>query len=220
MTESKRPIIAPHGHYEKLRCYHLTQIVYDGTVAFCRRFISSRSRTVDQTTQAPRSGKQNIVEGSRASGTSKKSELKLFGVARASLEELLEDYRDFNRQGGMELWSKDHPKSLFIRRLYQRIMQHDQTDRSDLTDQSDSSNRPDVAKESYSLYKPYIEEKSAETAANTLVCLINQANFLLDKLIRRLEQDFVNEGGITERLYAARSKARESSDPDRSDRSD
>ena len=152
--------------------------------------------------QAARSGKQNIVEGSRNSVTSKKSELKLIGVSRCSLEELLEDYRDFVRQNGLKLWAKDDPKAIFIRKLYSRSR----------SDQPDSS-------ETYSLYKPYIEEKSRETAANTLICLINQANYLLDQLIRRLERDFVDEGGFTERLYAARLHRR-SGRSDRSDGSD
>ncbi len=164
-------------------------------------------------TQAARSGKQNIAEGSRVSGTSKKSELKLLGVARGSLEELLEDYKDFIRQGGMELWPKDHPKAVFIRALYKKV-HGDQSDRSDQSDQSDQPC------ESYSVYKLYIEEKSAETAANTLICLIHQANFLLDQLIRRLERDFVEDGGFTERLYSARSQKRQEKESDRSDRSD
>ena len=119
MNKPNRPVIPPHGGYDKLRCYKLALIVYDGTAVFCRRFISGR--TVDQMTQAARSGKQNIAEGSRVSGTSKKSEMYLMGVARASLEELLVDYKEFLRQGGMELWDKDHQKSEFIRKLHKRI---------------------------------------------------------------------------------------------------
>lgn len=91
-------LIGPHGGYRSLKSYQTAEIVYDATVVFCNRFIDKRSRTHDQMVQAARSGKQNIAEGSMASGTSKKTELKLIGVARASLEELLLDYQDFLRQ--------------------------------------------------------------------------------------------------------------------------
>ena len=110
-------IIPPHGGYRELQSYQMAEIVFDGTAAFCDRFIDRRSRTHDQMVQAARSGKQNIAEGSMASGTSKKSELKLIGVARASLEELLLDFQDFLRQKGLPLWGKDHPKSKEVRAL-------------------------------------------------------------------------------------------------------
>jgi four helix bundle protein len=103
--------IDPHGGFRKLKSYQMSEIVYDATVAFCDRWISKRSRTHDQMVQAARSGKQNIAEGSMASGTSKKFELKLVGVARASLEELLPDYQDFLRQRNLPLWDKNHPKA-------------------------------------------------------------------------------------------------------------
>jgi four helix bundle suffix protein len=158
--------------------------VYDATVKFCDRLIDRRSRTHDQMVQAARSGRQNIAEGSQASGTSKKMELKLVGVARASLEELLLDYEDFLRQRGMTLWPKDHPTAQIVRRL------------------AYAENR------SYSTYKPYVEESPPEVAANTLVCLIHQTNYLLDQQLRQLEQAFLKKGGFTERLYKARSQAR------------
>ncbi len=103
MVDSKNPphLIPPHGGYRDLQSYQMAEIVYDGTVAFCDRFISKRSRTHDQMVQAARSGKQNIAEGCMASGTSKKTELKLIGVARASLEELLLDFEDYLRQKGL-----------------------------------------------------------------------------------------------------------------------
>ena len=134
--------------------------------------------------QAARSGKQNIAEGSMASGTSKKFEMKLVGVARASLEELLLDYQDYIRQKGLNLWAKDHLKAKEVRNLCYR------KDRS------------------YMTYKTYIEASSPEVAANTMVCLIHQTNYLLDQLLRALEKAFLKEGGFTERLYNARSKAR------------
>lgn len=179
-----RPLIPPHGGYQGLQAYQMAEIVFDGTVAFTKLYIDRKSRTVDQMVQAARSGKQNIVEGSMASGTSKKTELKLVGVARASLEELLSDYKDFLRLAGEEPWPKDHEKALFIRKRAYR------------------SNR------SYLTYKTYIEDKGPTNAANTLICLIHQANYLLDKLLASLEKEFVEEGGFTERLYRVRSTYR------------
>ena len=110
-------VIDPHGGFRELKSYQMSEIVFDGTVKFCNRWISRRSRTHDQMVQAARSGKQNIAEGSMASGTSKKTELKLVGVARASLEELLLDYQDFLRQRHLLLWGKNHPTAKKIRNL-------------------------------------------------------------------------------------------------------
>jgi four helix bundle suffix protein len=155
-------------------------------VKFCDKFIDRRSRTHDQMVQAARSGKQNIAEGSMASGTSKKFELKLVGVARASLEELLIDYQDFLRQRELPLWEKGHAKVRDIRAL------------------AYSENR------SYTTYKSYVEESPPEVAANTMICLIHQTNYLLDLLLRQLEQQFLKEGGFTEKLYRVRSQARKS----------
>jgi len=109
--------IPKHGGYEKLRSYKTAEIVYDATVWFCDRFIDKRSRTHDQMVQAARSGKQNIMEGSMASATSKESEIKLTNVARASLEELLADCRDFLRVRGMRLWEKNSKEALYVRQL-------------------------------------------------------------------------------------------------------
>jgi four helix bundle suffix protein len=177
-------IIPPHGGYQKLKSYQSAEIVYDATVKFCERFIDRRSRTTDQMVQAARSGKQNIAEGSMASGTSKKMELKLVGVARASLEELLLDYQDYLRQHGLAVWGKDHSKSQLIRKLAYK------NDKSYLT------------------YRTYVEDSSPEVAANTIICLIHQASYLLDQQLRQLEKQFLQEGGFTERLYNARQRAR------------
>src|SRR5213083_3475142 len=102
--------LRPHGGYRRLRSFQVTEIIYDGTVAFCDRFIDPRSRTHDQMVQAARSGRQNIAEGSQASGTSKKFELKLTSVARASLEELKLDYQDFLRHRRLDEWPRDDPR--------------------------------------------------------------------------------------------------------------
>ena len=185
----KDDLIPPHGGYRKLRSFQCAQTVYDATVIFCDRFVEKRSRMRDQMIQAARSGVQNIAEGSMASATSKKTELKLTSVARASLEELLLDYEDFLRQRGMRIWDKNSPDALSVRNRYQS----DKSDRSDGSDQSDS-------------YR--VATVSAETAANTMVCLINQASFLLGRQLQNLEQAFLSEGGFTERLYRQRQAAR------------
>ncbi|AMV70855.1 hypothetical protein JCM30471_26630 [Desulfuromonas carbonis] len=109
--------IPPHGGYQQLLSFRKAGIVFDATVYFCERYIDRRSRTRDQMVQAARSGKQNILEGSMASGSSKETEIKLTNVARASLEELLEDYRDFLRTKGLRLWAKESREALFVRRL-------------------------------------------------------------------------------------------------------
>lgn len=160
-SDRKPGLIPKYGGYRKLRSFQTARQVYDGTVIFCDRFIDKRSRTHDQMVQAARSGRQNIAEGSMASATSKKMELKLTGVARASLEELLLDFEDFLRQRGLRLWSKDSPEALAVRNKF----------RSDMSDASDS----------YSLVSA-----SPEVAANTLICLVNQASFLLGRQLEKL----------------------------------
>lgn len=184
MDSDEGGLIPAHGGYHQLRSYKMAEIVYDATVSFCERFIDSRSRTFDQMVQAARSGKQNIAEGSMAAGTSRKFELKLVGVARASLEELLLDFQDFLRQHGFPLWDKDQPEALEVRQLGHR------SDKSYLT------------------YRTYVENSSPEVAANTLVCLIHQANYLLDRQLKQLEKRFLSKGGFTERLYRKRRNAR------------
>ena len=178
--------IPPHGGYEDLLSFQKARIVYDGTVRFCQRFVDKRSRTTDQMVQAARSGKQNILEGSQASGTSKETELKLTNVARASLEELLEDYRDALRTSGDALWDKDSKEALFVRKL---------------------GAGPTC---SYEDFRGFIETRPAPVVANIIISLIHQTNFLLDQQIRRLEQDFLREGGLRERMTRARIAIRSS----------
>jgi restriction system protein len=181
-----------------LRSFQCAQQVYDLTVAFCDRFVDKRSRTHDQMVQAARSGVQNIAEGSMASATSKKTELKLTGVARASLEELLLDYEDFLRQRGIRLWKKDSPEALAVRKKYQSDLS-EKSDRSDLSDGSDKTG-------------PYkITNVSPEEAANTLICLVNQASYLLRRQMQSLEEKFLQEGGFTERMYNQRQARRRKS---------
>jgi four helix bundle suffix protein len=187
-SNSPYRLLPRHGGYRKLRSFQTAQLVYDGTLIFCDRFIDKRSRTHDQMVQAARSGVQNIAEGSVASGTSKKTELKLTNVARASLEELLLDYQDFLRQRGLRLWAKDSPEALAVRRRYQ----------SDPPDQSERSD------------PHHFRSATPEVAANTLICLINQASYLLGRQLENLDQTFLAQGGFTERLHAARTRSRAS----------
>lgn len=189
-----KALIPPHGSYQSLESYKNAVIIYDGTVRFCQLYVDknyksyssykSYSLQSDQMIQAARSGKQNIAEGSAVSGTSKKSELKLVGVARGSLSELLEDFLDFLRQNHFRLWLKDDPQALTVRKL---AYSKDRT---------------------YTSYKSYIESGNAETAANCLICLIHQTNFLLDRQLESLEKQFLAEGGFTERLYHRRAAER------------
>jgi four helix bundle suffix protein len=176
----KDGFIPPHGGYENLLSFKKARIVYDATVHFCDRYIDKRSRTTDQMIQAARSGKQNILEGSQASGTSREMEIKLVNVARASLEELLEDYRDFLRVRGAHLWDKNSREALFVRKL---------------GSQKDAS---------YESYRTYLETRPPEIVANIIICLIHQTNYLLDQQLRRLEKDFLEKGGLKENMFRAR----------------
>jgi len=181
------------GGYRKLRSFQVTSIIYDGTVSFCDRFMDKRSRTVDQMVQAARSGRQNIAEGSRASAASTQTELRLINVARASLDELLLDFEDFLRQRGLPQWAKDDPRALAVR----AVGKQDRTDRSDGTDRSDQGP-----------YSPWLNHTDPAVVANAIICLIHQANYLLDRQIAGLERQFIQEGGYTELLAAARIKER------------
>jgi len=183
-TENQN-LIPPHGGYRKLASYQMAEVVYDLTVRFCKRYKSYMTyKTYEQMIGAARSGKQNIAEGSVASGTSKKTELKLIGVARASLEELLQDYLDFLREHNFSLWEKSSQPAKEVRQLAYK------------------SNK------SYTSYSRFLEEP--ESAANTLICLIHQTNYLLDRQLKALETAFLENGGFTEKLYHSRQMARSS----------
>jgi restriction system protein len=160
-------------------------------VSFCDRFMDKRSRTVDQMVQAARSGRQNIAEGSRATATSSQTELRLINVARASLDELLLDYEDFLRQRGLRQWSKDDLQAREVRAVGKGRRMSDQTD-------------PTHA-ESYSRW---LDHKDPAVVANAIICLIHQANYLLDQQISGLERQFVEGGGYSEQLAAARIEKR------------
>jgi four helix bundle suffix protein len=172
--------IPPHGGYQDLLSYHKAEIVYDATVYFCRRFLDKRDRTYDQMIQAARSGKQNIVEGSLASATSKETEIKLTNVARTSLEVLLTDYRDFLRAHALEEWPRDHPYVARLRQL---------------------NRLPDAT---YDTFHKGIEHPDPAICTNVIMGLIKVTSFLLDRQIRHLENAFVEEGGLRERMTRAR----------------
>ena len=176
--------IPKHGGYKTLLSFRKAEIVYDATVYFCDRFIDKRSRTHDQMVQAARSGKQNIIEGSMASATSKEMEIKLTNVARASLEELLTDYRDFLRVRGLQEWPSDHAYTVRLREL-NRV--------------------PDA---SYATFRKGIENTDAAISANVIIGLIRVTSYLLDRQIRYLEQAFVKDGGLRERMTRVRLRQR------------
>lgn len=181
----KQPgFIPPHGGYQDLLSYQKSLIVFDATVYFCNRFIDKRSRTFDQMVQAARSGKQNILEGSVASGTSKETEIKLTNVARASLEELLEDYRDFMRPRRIEEWDLKHPYTKRMREL----------------------NRTPGA--NYETFRKGIENEDPAICANVIIGLIKVTTYLLDRQRDALEQEFLKEGGLREAMTRARLAAR------------
>ena len=172
--------LPPHGNYAELLSFQKAEVVYDITFRFCHKFLSRGDRTIDQMVQAARSGKQNIVEGSKASGTSKEMEIKLTNVARASLEELLVDYQDFLRVRDLALWKKESKEAQYVRKL---------------------GNKPHTT---YETYREFCETRPPEVVANIALCLIHQTNYLLDQQIRRLEKDFVQHGGLRERMTRAR----------------
>lgn len=169
-----------HGGYRNLITYQKAEIIYDGTIYFTNRFFRKFDRTIDQMVQAARSGKQNIAEASMASGTSKETEIKLTNVARASLEELKIDYEDFLRTNKLELWEKDH-------RLVRRLRELNRTPNCN-----------------YETFKKAIENENPEICANVMIGLINLTTYLLNKQIKSLEEAFLNEGGLRERMTKAR----------------
>ena len=219
----KEPLIPKHGGYRKLKSFQIAQLIYDVTIRFCDRYVEKRSRTHDQMVQAARSGVQNIAEGSQAAGTSKKTELKLTNVARASLEELRLDYEDFLRQRGLPVWDRQDPRreSLIARRCTSadcvaRWVQ-EQRGRSGLGGPSGPNNtntraRAVRASSLSSTQSTKSTESTSSTfpeiAANAALVLIAVACSLLDRQLASLAAAFEREGGFTERLYRVRARAR------------
>ncbi len=164
--------ISPHGGYHNLLSYQKALIVYDATVYFCDRFYHRPDRTIDRMVQAARSGKQNIIEGSQASGTSKETEIRLTNVARASFEELLDDYRDFLRVQGLQEWPPGHPYTKRLREL---------------------NGQPGA---DYETFRKGIEHADPEISANMVMGLIKVTTFLLDRQLQQLEQAFSEKGAL------------------------
>lgn len=172
------------GHYQDLLAYKVSESLYDIAFYFAHHYlVEGKDRTIDQMVQAARSIKQNIVEGSAASTTSAETELKLMNVARASMKELLEDYQDYLRSRGLEQWSVDDPRCLQTRRV---LKQHDDS----------------------AYYREAITKRSAETIANIAITMIHQEDVILRRLIERLKQDFLQNGGIREQMSRARREYR------------
>ena len=197
-----------HGGYRKLKSFQVAQLAYDVTVRFCDRYIEKRSRTHDQMVQAARSGVQNIAEGSQASGTSKKMELKLTNVARASLEELRLDYEDYLRQRGLAQWPREDARraeliaarpataddvAAWAQAVHGQDGQSGQHGRGKTETKSTASTKSTMS-------------TFPEIAANGALALLAVACSLLDRQITTLEKNFVEEGGFTERLYRVRSE--------------
>ncbi len=201
--KAPEPLIPQHGGYRNLKSFQVAQLVYDVTVRFCDRYIEKRSRTHDQMVQAARSGVQNIAEGSQVSGTSKKMELKLTNVARASLEELRLDYEDFLRQRGLALWERNDPRRQAL--VARRCTTADQVAAwvKEIHGQ-DGQNGPD----GQSILS--IESIYPELSANAVLVLIGVACALLDRQIAAQAAAFEQEGGFTERLYRVRQERRRS----------
>ncbi|MHB1305808.1 MAG: four helix bundle suffix domain-containing protein [Limisphaerales bacterium] len=202
--------LRPSGGYRDTASFQTATIIYDATVWFCEKFLEPRSRTVDQMVQAARSGRQNIAEGSRASATSSQTELRLLNVARASLEELLLDYEDFLRHRRLQMWAPESPEASAVRAVPRTFKKNP----SDRPDRSDQTNLPDLSdSERYGLYSRWLDHADSALRANALICLIHQANFLLDRQIGALERAFVEGGGYSEQLATARIAHRRKNDP-------
>lgn len=207
-------LIPPHGGYRKLKSFQVAQLAFDVTVRFCDRYISKRSRTHDQMVQAARSGVQNIAEGSQASGTSKKTELKLTNVARASLEELRLDYEDYLRQRGLALWPREdarraaliaaRPETAEDVAVWARMVFEEGRGRSGQGGQGGQRGGAEPSTES----TPSTKSTYPEIAANGALALLAVACALLDRQLASQEKSFVEEGGFTERLYRVRSQHR------------
>ncbi|MGL5786991.1 MAG: four helix bundle suffix domain-containing protein [Bacteroidales bacterium] len=176
--------IAKHNGYQNLISYQKSLIIYMATEHFCKHNLSSKDRTFDQMIQAARSGKQNIIEGSAASATSKRTEIHLTNVAKASLEELLEDYKDIARKHNIELWSKEHPYYKRMRELHS------------------------IGDSSYETFRRGVEHSDISISINCIIDIIRVTTFLLYKQIKRLENDFLIHGGVRENMTKKRIEVR------------
>lgn len=218
----REPLIPAHGGYHKLKSFQVAQLAYDVTVRFCDRYIDKRSRTHDQMVQAARSGVQNIAEGSQASGTSKKFELKLTSVARASLEELRLDYQDFLRQRELPLLPPNHPalmrfkakRCATLKAVQAWVAEEIERQRTDSHGQpptaTDQPSRPSSVPVSA---RPCPSLPTSVLVANAALSLLNLACYLLDRQLAAQAKEFTDHGGFTERLYRIRTESRNHSSP-------
>jgi len=218
----QEPLIPKHGGYRNLKSFQVAQLAYDATVRFCSKYIDPRSRTHDQMVQAARSGVQNIAEGSQASGTSRKMELKLTNVARASLEELRRDYEDFLRQRRLPQWDRDDPRraDLIARRPataddVARWAQDVKSGQNGLHGQEAAAPPSTLSTPSTSSTPstPSTAPPYPEIAANGVLALIAVACSLLDRQLAAQAEAFRREGGFTERLYRHRRGNRDQGKP-------
>ncbi|MGI8906072.1 MAG: four helix bundle suffix domain-containing protein [Candidatus Sumerlaeaceae bacterium] len=173
-------LLPPRGDYQTLLSYQKAEVIYDITFRFAHANLPKGDRTIDQMIQAARSCKQNILEGSKAGLASKETEIKLTSVARASLEELLADYRDYLRVRDLKLWEKESKEAHFVRQLGRETPQ------------------------SFELYRQFVETRPPYIVANIAICLIHQTNYLIDHQLQRLENDFAKNGGLRERMTRVR----------------
>lgn len=209
-------LIPKHGGYRKLKSFQVAQLVYDVTVRFCDRYIDKFSRTRDQMVQAARSGVQNVAEGSQASATSKKTELKLTQVARASLEELKLDYEDFLRQRGLATLEPNHPALTRFKQTkpqtveaFAAWVEEERKEGTDRHGQPRTNRNSRNSDSSVPVGEGPCESLSSSClAANGALSLLNLACYLLDRQVERLAVDFENDGGFTERLYKVRTAKR------------
>ena len=177
-------LVPPRGDYQTLLSFKKAEVVYDITFRFAHKFLSRDDRTIDQMIQSARSGKKNILEGSKAGRVSKETELKLTNVARASLEELLDDYLDFLRARDLPLWEKNSKEAQYVRRLGRKTPQ------------------------TFEYYREFVKTRPPGVIANIAICLIHQTNYLIDQQILRLEKDFLEQGGLRERMTRLRAQYR------------
>lgn len=206
----KKPsVFLPHGGYRKLRSYKVAEAVYDATVVFCRRFYAQDHRMTDQMVQAARSGVRNISEGSGLAATSRKSEMKLTNVARASLsDELLRDYETFLRQNGLRVWPKDCREA---RAMRSRLAQ-------DTVPSLPPAPPGGIRLTGLFGLSDFVERAEPELAANAMLCAVNQAAYLLKRQLESQGGEFLKKGGFTEKLYGARRRGTLSDMSDSSDK--
>jgi four helix bundle suffix protein len=183
-SSSPDRLLPPRGDYHTLHSFQKAETIYDITFRFARKYLNRGDRTIDQMIQSARSGKKNLLEGSKAALTSKETEIKLTNVARASLEELLDDYYDYLRARDLPIWEKDSKESQYVRRLGRRTPH------------------------TFELYREIFATRPPAVIANIAICLIHQTNYLIDRQLLRLEKDFLEEGGLRERMTRLRLASR------------